>query len=206
MILKNLIPNAGFHEFRAKFDVAARRVCLALHDPSTGCQTHEMQIITRSWVDSLRVLHAYFGAIGLENTSKQYLQGLCISGIAKGEIALPTTLSLGREMILTPGVTTPWFTGRAVPFESRGFPLRLWEEKGNFSKPHFQRSQEILTVISTYPEIALSSEGLCLAHAYATIEISQDVKTAISHIENAVSIAALGESPTIMAGISAILK
>ena len=76
-------------------------------------------------------------------------------GLVWGDRALQEIYGLGREVILTDGIHSPWFSGRAEPFDSRSYPLELWLNKHPLQAPKTKFATRVCSVTDELSDCGL---------------------------------------------------
>jgi hypothetical protein len=134
LILKNLYPSNNPLEFRAQLDTSTLNLNIAFHDPITGCQTDFFDLKAKSSTQAFRWLHLGLNA-AFENWPSEFIAGSAVRGHAGGDEAHQGIMRIGEETILTEGIWSPWFTGRAAPYVTRTYPIELLATKHPLPQP-----------------------------------------------------------------------
>ena len=129
MILPNLIPSQGSFDFKASFDLASNLLQISFRDPATWCQTSYLELKCFNAQEAVRWLYRSLGARFEGDGLCELWMGGSASGTVDGKQVLPFSMILAKEIILTEGIYTIWFTGSAVPYESRQYSLKMLQDK-----------------------------------------------------------------------------
>lgn len=107
---------------------------VAFHDPQTWCQTDTFELKAKSKSHAFRWLHLGLNA-AFEQWPSEFLAGSAVRGHVGGDEGHKCIMSIGAETILTAGIWSPWFTGRAAPYATRPYPIELLSTKHPLKQP-----------------------------------------------------------------------
>lgn len=171
MILKNLIPSDNPIKFRAHLAQGPPVLTIAFFDASTGCQTHDFKLRFKTVAEPFRWLVRSLQAL-FDEWPTVFLTTGFASGQVKGDRMLQEIFGLGQQVILTEGVWSPWFTGRAAPFVSRHYPLGVWLASHPLPEPSNAFSSAIIDTTDCFSQtwdkeligVLLSTEYVAETH------------------------------------------
>lgn len=84
-----------------------------------------------------------------EQWPSDFLDGSAVRGHVGGDEAHLGIMLIGEETILTQGIWSPWFTGRAAPYGTRPYPIELLTPKCPLPQPKTSLEAFISNLLST---------------------------------------------------------